>query len=897
MAISKDTERHIRPIAEESLSTFSRVAEAAKERLVGASSLSGADAFASINTLTSAEAVRKHEQITDANIEGYRALIREPVTARVVVNDEAGRTMTYHVCRTAPVLRGGEGIEFASYRSPVGRLASLPVGTEHTVTREGEPVSVEVVEYARFHPTQTGQEWDARNSVFEGGAYGPLTVVSLRALLASLAAETDATALDALLSEERAADIVREGIRRGVIDKMALRDQPILDEYQDDIFRLPLNSRLLILGAPGTGKTTTLIRRLGQKLDTGFLDEGEQRAIRNGMFGAEVDHARSWMLFAPTELLKLYVKEAFNREGIPAPDERISTWADCREDLARNEFGILRSAVSRSSLVMKDGAATLAAGTEADQTAWFADFDRWQKAAFWEEMRASALSLGETGAEEAANLGRRILAALDAAGATPQAGAFVSLMAVARDVRNLVERMKKATDGKIRGGLNLQVNRDRQFLDDMATFIESLAEVGDDPDDQDAEDEEEANLPRVGRAGAVGRYMRAVRAQARARARKRSIPKSSPTGRMVEWLNDRSLAEEDLQDVGESLVIQSALRVFVNPAKRYIDRMPARYRRFRRVRQSEKHWYRTDGFSATAIHPLEVDIVLLAMMRASDALVTGARGALGTDNQARGALERMERLYRTQVLVDEATDFSPIQLACMAVLARPGTRSFFACGDFNQRITSWGTRSVEDMRWVVPDVEIKPVSVGYRQSRHLHDFARKIVEKAGAGATDVVLPEFAENDGVPPVLACGMTDVPEIASWLADRICEIERSLQELPSIAVLVNDESAVGTVADALGEAVTNQNIRVIPCHNGQVRGRDNAVRVFNVQHIKGLEFEAVFFVGIDRLARSYPELFGNYLYVGATRAATYLGLTCEQELPDRMKELGDGFGERWE
>ena len=341
MAISKDTERHIQPIAEESLSTFSRVAEAAKKQLVGAPSLSSAGAFASINTFTSAEAVRKREQITEANIEGYRVLIREPVTARVVVNDEDGRTMTYYVCRTAPVLRGGDGMEFASYRSPVGRLASLPVGNEHTVIREGEPVSVEVVEYARFHPTQIGQEWDARNSVFEGGAYGPLTVVSLRALLAGLEAEIDATALDRLLSEESAAAIVQEGIRRGVINKMALRDQPILDEYQDDIFRLPLNSRLLILGAPGTGKTTTLIRRLGQKLDTGFLDEGEQRAIRHGTFGAEADHARSWMMFAPTELLKLYVKEAFNREGIPAPDERISTWVDCREELARNELGII----------------------------------------------------------------------------------------------------------------------------------------------------------------------------------------------------------------------------------------------------------------------------------------------------------------------------------------------------------------------------------------------------------------------------------------------------------------------------------------------------------------------------------------------------------------------------
>ena len=602
-------------------------------------------------------------------------------------------------------------------------------------------------------------------------------------------------------------------------------------------------------------------------------------------------------MFAPTELLKLYVKEAFNREGIPAPDERISTWADCREDLARNDFGILRSAASRSSLVMKDSAPTLASGTEANQIAWFTDFDRWQKVMFWEELRASARSLRETAAKDVQTLSSKILAALDAAGATPQASAFVSLMAVASEVRNLVETMKKTTDGKTCGRLNLQVNRDKRFLDDMATFIETFMELGDGPDDQDAEDEEETNQPRVGRAGAVDRYMRTVRAQARARARKRSIRESSPTGRLAAWLNDRSLAKQDLQDVGESLVIQSALRVFVNPARGYINRMPARYRRFRRVRQSEKNWYRTDGFSLTDIHPLEVDIILLAIMRGSDDLITGASGALSMDTLARGALERMERLYQTQILVDEATDFSPIQLACMAVLARPGTRSLFACGDFNQRITSWGTRSIEEMKWAVPYIEIKPVSIGYRQSRHLHDFARRIVGNTASGVTDVVLSDFAENDGVPPVLASSMAEVPKIVSWLADRVGEIERSLQELPSIAVLVNDERAVGTVADALGEALTNQNIRVIPCYNGQVRGRDNAVRVFNVQYIKGLEFEAVFFVGIDRLANSYPELFGNYLYVGATRAATFLGLTCEEELPESMMELGEGCGERWE
>lgn len=896
MAISKDTESHIRPIADESLSTFSKVAEAANAQLAGASSSSGPGVFASINIFTSPDAVKNRKQINQANVEGYRILAREPAIARVTVVDENDQKATYYICRAAPVSVPDKALRLASYRSPVGRLAALPVGSEYTLERGGHAVSVEVLEYARFQPTQTEQEWDARNAVLGGDAYGPLTVESFRDLLRRTGEEIDATALESLLEEESAAANAREGVSRGVIRKMELRDQPILDQYQDEIFRLPLNSRLMILGAPGTGKTTTLIRRLGQKLDTTFLDEDERQAIRSGKFGGEVDHARSWIMFTPTELLKLYVKEAFNREGIPAPDDRISTWADFREDLARNEFGILRSAASNSSLVMKDIARTLAAGTEADQIAWFSDFDQWQQSFFWAEMRESARSLGENPAQDVARLGSRIVAILDAAGTTPQASTFRPLVTMASEIRDLVESMKEDTDQKIRGALNLQVNRDKQFLDDIASFIEGLAELIDDQDDEDVDEEEETSQRRVGRAGAVVHYMRAVRAQARGRARKRSVSRSSPTGRLIERLGDRSLAGQDLQEVGESLVVQSALRAFANPVRRYINGLPSRYRRFRRVRQAENRWYCADGFRPTDIHPLEVDIVLLAMMRSTEGLDISVRGMRDTDNPARGTLERLERLYRTQVLVDEATDFSPVQLACMAVLARPVTRSFFACGDFNQRVTTWGTRSIEEMKWVVPNIETKAVSVAYRQSRHLHDLARRIVGLAGAGAAEAVLPDYAENDGVPPVLAKDMADVPAIAAWLASRIGEIERSIRDLPSIAVLVNDEDAVHTIAAALGDALTDQNIRVIPCPDGQVRGRDDAVRVFNVRHIKGLEFEAVFFVGIDRLAEAQPDLFERYLYVGATRAATYLGLTCEQDLPPGMAGFEEAFGQRW-
>ena len=71
---------------------------------------------------------------------------------------------------------------------------------------------------------------------------------------------------------------------------------------------------------------------------------------------------------------------------------------------------------------------------------------------------------------------------------------------------------------------------------------------------------------------------------------------------------------------------------------------------------------------------------------------------------------------------------------------------------------------------------------------------------------------------------------------------------------------------------------------------------MRVFDIQHIKGLEFEAVFFLGVDRLAELQPELFDKYIYVGTTRAAAYLGLACEGTLPAQLAQVRHHFVANW-
>jgi UvrD-like helicase C-terminal domain len=126
---------------------------------------------------------------------------------------------------------------------------------------------------------------------------------------------------------------------------------------------------------------------------------------------------------------------------------------------------------------------------------------------------------------------------------------------------------------------------------------------------------------------------------------------------------------------------------------------------------------------------------------------------------------------------------------------------------------------------------------------------------------------------------------------------EVEDSIGRLPSIAIFVDGDGLIDGVVDDIRPLLATRNIPVAGCKEGKVVGDEREVRVFDVQHIKGLEFEAVFFVSVDRLAEGIPDLFPRFVYVGVTRAATYLGVTCEGALPPRLELLRPHFGtESW-
>lgn len=883
-------------LADEALNTFAEIADFAADKLTGVAA-SPASVLIGGNAFNNGRAFQSVVDRAASAQESWQALRQEPSIARLLLeDDDGGQRVLYIARRSGQRLQSGR--ELASYGSPLGRLAELTVGDGRDIVVNGRRITYSLIEKITFVPRDDGGAWDSIDNLYRHADLGVFSIDSLRALLVRGVVDFS-DELEAMLEQSAAQDQVRRGIAHRTRTAMGLRDQPILDQFQGEIFRLPLDSQLILLGPPGTGKTTTLIKRLGQKLSLEDLEDRDRQLATASAIN--LPHASNWQMFTPSDLLKHYLKEAFNREQVPASEQRIKTWSTYRDDIARNVLGILRSTNTGKHMLKRDQD-NLSAEVLTDPRDWFDAFQ-----AFHEQRLRTQFEDGALLADEAAPSSSKAMAhsLMDWASNLDKRAApdiYRDLNGRDKEIQQVLEESKKATDSLLRLERSRLFNPDKKVFDRLAAWLAAQQLKADDDPDEDDELEEEEETIEVTPAGvvdmrnAVKAYEAAIRSLARRRFRKRNLPKGSRAAGVVEWLGDRLPANEVLQEIGQRLNFQSGLRRFVNAFRRYLSDVPASYRAFRRERSTDPRLYREAVANPLNLAPIELDAIVLLTLRNSRALLDQTWVRSGLETPRFETLRRVADLFRTQVMVDEATDFSPLQLACMEALTNLQTRSFFACGDFNQRITATGIRSMAQLQWVSPKIKPEKINVVYRQSRRLNEFAGRLLAVQG-GDLDALgeLPAESTHDGVLPVLLEG-ADHDAAAAWIAARIAEVERAVLTMPTIAVLVNSEAEVRPMAQRLSKCLEASNLKAVPCDEGQSLGEGTDVRVFDVQHIKGLEFEAVFFVGIDQLAEQKPELFDRFLYVGATRAATYLGLVCHSELPKNLNELRPLFGEHW-
>ena len=814
------------------------------------------------------------------------------------------------VSKNAPL-----GLVLDEYGERLGEPAPLPRGLRE---RWGTPTAT-VVDCTHYIPSGS----DAINGSMYVGTETPLNFVSLRQFVGELRdlvgdflpePEVDVGEIEALLRErERRLQAFRDAKRvriRHVITSAALRNQPKLDPAQLQVKQLQiLDGQVIIHGGPGTGKTTALLDRLSLFTEREAIRE-HVPGLSNKALDRLTDPNTAYLLFTPNELLLHYLKEAMNTKGLLADSAKLTTWRGYRDRLA-HQLGLLTADAEKSRFVKDRGAFRTESMTFDVQP------DEWQAfiailcAPFPEFVvrRHTRVFTIEADASDDPDLVREVQDRLAEAG---EARSLAELLRIFQSLYDhsheaATEAHRKSTKRIRRLAQRLQatIRADKQA---RARLLGALAELRDDPSDV-ADDGAEADDQEAFDAGqeppGETRNAELINSLARSLLRKLALRGRGLAGvRMTKreqtmldhcqaWIDHQAL-----EAIAPTLLTSLVRRACAGPDGNVVAQAGPFYLWLRRTQFSERlnaflhpdlrnRLGKSGNLAGKTIGPDELDLVLfvqLWLLRLRRAVPSFRQS--GKSNLS----EVFDSSLREIIAVDEATDFSPIQLACMAMAANPDYDCVTLSGDLMQRMTDYGLKGWEEYESVAKEVGLAPVhrgglDVSYRQSRRLLSVTNQLYE-AGTGSTASTGSPYPPSEYDPPPLLHVGTDLPDCAAWIAQRVVEIRRSYDAhgvIPTIAVLVADEPSVNPFADALEDALSfSGNIEIDRCHDGRVLGEGAAVRIFNVEHIKGIEFEAAFFHDMGRIAARFPQVAEKLLYVGLSRASLYLGITAIGSVP---------------
>ncbi len=880
-----------------------------------------------------------------------------PAFSRVVLEDTVGEQHVFWLVeRTVGDLR----VVRTWSGTAVGGVVEMTALDEGNVVSKNAPFGLLLDEYGErlgdqvLLPGGFQEEWgvatatvigcthyipradDAINGSMYVEAGDPLNFASLKAFvgqLKELTAEFDVTpgleaeigAIEALRQDRerriRAFMKAKRDRIRHVITNAALRNQPKLDSEQLRVKQLQiLDGQVIIHGGPGTGKTTTLLDRISFLTDQTIREHVPD--LSDAALDRLTDPATAYRLFTPNELLVHYLNEAMNTKGLLADTSKLTTWRRYRDQLAR-QMGLLTADPEKSRFV-KDREAFQIESRTFDVQA-----DEWQ---------AFVTTLCETFAEFVSRRHRRILKIEANASHNPvlvrkvqdrlaEAGRARGLSELMRIFQSLYARANEpATEAHGEGMDGLKVLATRlhaRILADKRVhtrLVAALVELrGDQSDREDsgleADGDESLDAAQAGEwekasDERANEDIELINRLARSLLRKLAIRRGLAGVRLTNleqtmldhvqvWIDDQAV-----EALAPKLLTGLVRSSCAGPDRNVVDQVGLFYLWLRRTHFAGRmnaflHPDLRDRLAESgtpkgkSIGPDELDLVLFLQLW----LLRLRRAAPSLQRSATSNLSKVfEYSLREIIAVDEATDFSPIQLACMAMSANPEYDCVTLSGDLMQRMTDFGLRRWEEYESVAKEVGVAPVhrsglQVSYRQSHRLLAVTTRLYEVSTGSVAPARSPYPPSEHDPPPLLHVG-TDLQDCADWMARRVVEIRRSYDdhgEIPTIAVLVPDESSVDTLAQALEEAPSlGGNIEIDRCHNGRVLGEGASVRIFNVEHIKGLEFEAAFFHNMGAISARFPKLAEKLLYVGLSRASLYLGITTIGGVPQVLDPL---------
>ena len=388
------------------------------------------------------------------------------------------------------------------------------------------------------------------------------------------------------------------------------------------------------------------------------------------------------------EATKEYLFKAFNIEGIAIRDN-LKTWLDYSKNIARKNFGILRSSTNGSGFSIETSENIKQQYVD-DPQFLYSSFQSYIENALNLELNNGIKILQQASGLNDEKLIVKIRNIIESD--TKVLSKYRQLFELENQIKKMIESEKLVSDKIIQEERNLLINKNEDILKDLARFLNNFKNVDAEEDDEEADyddDEVEAgSVTHSQEAKALVEYQKFLKKLARYHYLKKTFKKGSKDAKTAEWLGEKLPSEERLLQLGRSITLQNGLRHNLNCWKRVYKKPVGLYKKFRKE-EHYQHFYSKEKLEVQKISQAELDLILLVILRNLKDLLKEPYIVRNLNEIAFQELKGLrEGLFKDQIMVDEATDFSALQLACMQAMTNPLLNSFFACGDFNQRLTT-----------------------------------------------------------------------------------------------------------------------------------------------------------------------------------------------------------------
>ncbi|WP_108672351.1 3'-5' exonuclease [Peribacillus acanthi] len=262
-------------------------------------------------------------------------------------------------------------------------------------------------------------------------------------------------------------------------------------------------------------------------------------------------------------------------------------------------------------------------------------------------------------------------------------------------------------------------------------------------------------------------------------------------------------------------------------------------------------------------------------------------------------LERQETILPQYdaILIDEAQDFEQDWLLLVSKLLNPSTQSLLLVEDRAQNIYKRKRSYVQDTGLNFQG-RSKVLTINYRNSAEIVNFAWDFYQKNSSLKNKVVSRGF-EGEIITPKSTRRKGPEPAIykANNFKEELLLVAKQMKKLHELHKIPYDQMLVlyrvkkdkyTNYIDSILSAFTAEGIPVYWLTENEYSKRsydknDGNVKISTIDSSKGLDFQAVFIVGIHNMPFALEEDVErevSLLYIGMTRAQTYLCLTYSNE-----------------